>query len=157
MKRNGFTLVELLVVIAIIGIMSTMVLVSLQGARLKARDSRRESDIRQIMTAMILDYDDHEKYYQNSGSPPDKIPCSNTNCNATGDGRYLNSLPKDPKTSSKYGWINNTADDQRYCIFAELESPSIGSEKYYFLATERGTKKMSTSTLPQNFTLNSCD
>lgn len=65
LKQRGFTLIELLVVIAIIGILSAVVLVSLNSARAKSRDARRLSDIRQIMTAM-------EIYYNDNGAYPDQ-------------------------------------------------------------------------------------
>lgn len=60
--NKGFTLIELLVVIAIIGLLSSIVLVSLQGARAKARDARRLHDMRQIVTALELYYAEHGKY-----------------------------------------------------------------------------------------------
>ena len=63
LKHNkGFTLIELLVVIAIIGLLSSIVLVSLQGARESARDARRLSDMRQILLALQLYYDKYERY-----------------------------------------------------------------------------------------------
>lgn len=54
---RGFTLIELLVVIAIIGILSSVVLASLNTARKKGRDARRISDMKQIQLALELYYD----------------------------------------------------------------------------------------------------
>jgi len=61
-KGKSFTLIELLVAIAVIGMLSSIVLVSLKGARAKTRDARRLSDMRQILTALQLYYDKYERY-----------------------------------------------------------------------------------------------
>ena len=60
---TGFTLIELLMVIAIIGTLSSIVLASLNTARMNARDARRLSDINQIQTALELYYDDNNETY----------------------------------------------------------------------------------------------
>ncbi len=63
--NQGFTLIELLVVVAIIGLLSSVVLVSLNSARKKARNAKRVADMRQIQSALELYYSDNNSYPNN--------------------------------------------------------------------------------------------
>lgn len=67
MRISGFTLIELLVVISIIGLLSSIVLTSVNSARSKARNVREKSDVKQIITALELARDN---------SPTDQYPLS---------------------------------------------------------------------------------
>lgn len=62
LSKKGFTLIELLVVVTIIGILASIVLVSLGSARVKARDVRRLADLRQVALALEF-YIDHYRHY----------------------------------------------------------------------------------------------
>jgi prepilin-type N-terminal cleavage/methylation domain-containing protein len=114
-KDKAFTLIELLVVIAIIGILAGMVLVSMSGARSKARDARRLSDMRQLVSAQEMYYGENDSYFI-SATYPDSI------------GTYLSATPNDPSGgTAAYGTIDNTGTDEEvfFCYFAELENPNI--------------------------------
>lgn len=128
-KQKGFTLIELLVVIAIIGILASIVLVSLGGARAKARDARRQSDIRQIVTAQEMYYGDSEAYFAETGTTL-----------AGPIGSYLAPVPTDPSSDTGYAWFDNIAKDQQFCVYATLEGPT--NPVQYFAGSNKGTRTL---------------
>jgi type IV pilus assembly protein PilA len=62
-NQRGFTLIELLVVIAIIGILSAVVLASLNTARAKGTDASIKSELNTVQTQAALDYDAYPNGY----------------------------------------------------------------------------------------------
>jgi len=64
--KKGFTLIELLVVIAIIGILSAVVLASLNTARDKASDASIKADLNNIRAQAELFYDASGLTYANA-------------------------------------------------------------------------------------------
>jgi type II secretion system protein G len=96
MKR-GFTLIELLVVIAIIGLLSSVVLASLNTARSKARDAERRQDLEQVSTALELRYSDTDSYPSSAGwfNNP-----NHGGLDAALTTTYIPSIPDDPTLGS---------------------------------------------------------
>ncbi len=61
-EKRGFTLIELLIVIAIIGILASVVLVSLSGAKTKSMVASNESEARQLANLFHLEFTETGSY-----------------------------------------------------------------------------------------------
>lgn len=121
---KGFTLIELLVVISVIGLLASVILISLNSARAKARDTRRKADIRQMATALELYFDQFGYYPQDTysgwepicvNSPSDMDPVISAGfiarvpCNSSNNWYYF-----DPEFDVAGGAA-------AYCLYSDLE------------------------------------
>lgn len=116
-QKKGFTLIELLVVIAIIGILSAIGLVSLNGAREKARDSKAKSDLSTFRTGLTLYYDDYSSTWPGEAvNATADVSANSAGAGATGifasGGRvvteYVATLTS-PSTTNRYLFISNSS------------------------------------------------
>lgn len=135
MKKRGFTLIELLVVIAVIGLLASIVLVSMTGVRQKARDAKGQSDLRQIMQAFEMKYSDNEVY-------PD-LPDTITNI-APNDTRLAPYITPTPYTNGvrTYQWYDG-GSNQKFCVLFQYEAKSG-----YFTCSNRGCQDNSSAACP---------
>ncbi len=124
-KRSVVPIIIIAVVVGIIpiGIFTSIVLVSMNGAREAARDVARQADMRMISTAQEIYYGENDAYYT-SVNYPSRI------------GSYMTKTPNDPKDNI-YIWINNTSDPKKFCVYASLEKGG------YYTASHRGSFKCS--------------
>ena len=155
MKPKGFTLIELLVVVAIIGILATVILASLGSAQERARDAKRQQDIRTIQTQLEMYYFENGRYPSSAAlavgvtnSDIHNAVSNNTSWesleaimgvtlprdpvnNAVGDGDYMTN-------TGEYGYLYRNVNNsgfcfgQRYQLYYKFETgDNAGNQQIY--------------------------
>lgn len=121
-KKKGFTLIETLVVMAIIGILVSVIITSLIGARDKARDLKRKAEISQIGRFLVMSC-----YVPDAGDGDyDLMPIAQELLIKNPQySQYLKMIPRDPRsgndTESGYRYIV-TDSGTKCAIYANLEN-----------------------------------
>ena len=121
-NQPGFTLIELLVVVTIIGLLATIVLVSLNAARMKARDTRRLADLRQVALALELFYDDNPDIgYPGASGSNQWGDADSGMTKALQDSGFISAVPNDPVGINIYQyWV--ASGNQSHVLKATLEN-----------------------------------
>lgn len=139
-SSRGFTLIELLVVIAIIGVLSSVVLASLNTARLRARDSAVKTGARQFATLMHLEHTETGSYANlQSGWDYTAADCNNS---------FLGSYAANARTictnivsnNGSFYAGNNVSLSNNFSVMVLL--PSTG--RYFCIGSSGGTSSTET-------------
>jgi|CXWL01.1.fsa_nt_gi general secretion pathway protein G len=129
---RGFTLIELLVVIAIIGVLSSVVLASLNSAKNKANDAKRATDLTAVRTALELYATDNNNTYPILGATASKCSTWGSEVRwqtlSTSLARYISKMPDDPQMDTANGKCcyvyRNNGDGSGYKFF-DIDCPML--------------------------------
>ncbi|MDD4412254.1 MAG: type II secretion system protein [Patescibacteria group bacterium] len=116
-NQTGFTLIELLVVIVIVGILATLTTVALSTARVKARDAKRISDIKQMQTALELYYNEENTY-----PPTSALDVGKALVGAQSGKTFMGKIPAGPNTGETYTYAQINGGTS-YTLGYTLEKP----------------------------------
>ena len=68
--KKGFTLIEMLIVIVIIGVLAAALIPRVTGIKARARDTKRQTDMKTFSTALKLYYRDSQTFPVSSCNAP---------------------------------------------------------------------------------------
>jgi prepilin-type N-terminal cleavage/methylation domain-containing protein len=142
MKNKGFTLIELLVVVAIIGILASIVLVSLRAAQDRAKDAKIIADMGQFRTQAELKKDADGTYAN--------VVCTDAAFTAIcNDIRNTNGINTEPV-------ITKTTSNGEYCAYATLLTKESGATRYWCVDSQLNSLKISATASCTNTTTPKC-
>ena len=126
--KKGFTVIELVVTIAIVGILSSVIIASLNSSHKKSRDARRRIELNQLSASLELYYSKYGIY-----------PISTSNCGGQSSDSWcrdsqgsnwipgLNefmTMPHNPTPLAASGWVYHYygLDGTKYWLMTKLEN-----------------------------------
>ncbi|MFA5644462.1 MAG: prepilin-type N-terminal cleavage/methylation domain-containing protein [Patescibacteria group bacterium] len=130
-NKRGFNLIELLFAIIIIGVISTLVTISVKDSRAKSRDLKRVADVKQIQTALRL-------YFNDNGAYP--ASTSVTSSIRSGNKVYMEKFPQAPippdgdcdEGDNQYvyseGGEGNASYTLSFCVGAQVAGANPGNK-----------------------------
>jgi type IV pilus assembly protein PilA len=152
-RSRGFTLIELLVVIAIIGVLSAVVLASLNTARNKGNDAAAKSNLSTVQTQAALDYDGNSNSYGatavwnanisasavpvGTGTPGGAVPLFGTSGDSTIYNALFQAASAEGASSLSYG-----SNSSSFVVIVKLTNPS--SPVTYWCVDGNGVAKAET-------------
>lgn len=157
-NKKGFTLVEILVVVGIVGLLGVLATITLQSARVRARDAKRLSDVVKTQMALELYFNDNNSYpivADATALGQSATACLSSagwasSCDATSESVYLARIPATPATGLKeivqcsgvedtYCYVGN-ASAYRIQFELETDNPEAKLTKGVNCATESGVE-----------------
>ncbi len=138
--QKGFTLIELMVVISIIGVLSSVVIVSINDARVKAQIAKSSSFSQQVRHALDIEaiavYDFHDSTANDSsnfgnngvfsGSYAIVDSVVNKGVQFNGGSVYINSITQTPSAMTFVGWFKKTTSTWDSIAFLGKRNASTG-------------------------------
>lgn len=122
MSKKGFTLIELMITITIIVILAAIGIISYQTVLKSGRDSKRQSDLLGIQSAL-------EQYYSDQSYFPEVVTFGSALTYGSGPAMktYMTKIPQDPLNNApyQYTWSPYGCSSSKcasYCLYAKLEA-----------------------------------
>ena len=140
--RKGFTLIELLIVISIIVVLATLFIAIFPGAQKSARDTRRESDIKQYQTAVEAFANRSNNLYLHYNSSVQVCSGAPSFFSALG---LTGACIDDPVGTAHYTYIsgpgsgNGVASATSYVLYASLERTDSTGNSLYWVSCSNGS------------------
>jgi prepilin-type N-terminal cleavage/methylation domain-containing protein len=135
--KKGFTLIELLVVIAVIGILASIVLVSLSSVTDSAKDTRIMAGMNQLRLESHI--------YSSKQNPPGTFA---NFCTTIGTAHPLRADIQNMNGASTVWVCTIPTNSTNFCIITELNEIVTGTTRQRICTDRDQVKKYTTGTMP---------